>query len=45
MIFWRTYNNKVFSIQQVDKLGFSINDPSYIPDEYLNQENFTILRT
>lgn len=45
MIFWRTYNNKLYSIDEVDKLGFSINDPSYIPDDYLNNKNFIILRT
>lgn len=45
MIFWRTYNNQIYPVQEVDKLGFSVNDPSYIPDEYLKQENFIILRT
>ena len=45
MIFWRTYNNNIYPTQEVDKLGFSIDDPSYIPDEYLKQENFVILRT
>ena len=45
MIFFRTYNNKLFSVGEVNKLGFSIDDPSYIPDEYLKQENFVILRT
>ena len=45
MIFWRTYNNKLYPTQEVSKLGFSIDDPSYIPDEYLKQENFIILRT
>ena len=45
MIFWRSYNNKLYPVQEVDKLGFSIDDPSYIPDEYLKQEDFIILRT
>lgn len=45
MIFWRTYNNNLYPIQEVDKLGFSIDNPSYIPDEYLEQKNFVILRT
>ena len=45
MIFFRTYNNELFSVGEVNKLGFSIDNPSYIPDEYLNQQNFTILRT
>ena len=45
MIFWRTYNNQIYPLQEVDKLGFSIDNPSYIPDEYLEQEDFIILRT
>jgi hypothetical protein len=45
MQFWRTYNNKVFSIGDVDRLGFPLDDPSYIPDEYLEEQNFVILRT
>lgn len=45
MQFWRTYNNKVYNTGEVNKLGFSINDPSYIPPEYLEQQNFVILRT
>ena len=45
MIFWRTYNNQIYPVQEVNKLGFSIDNPSYIPDEYLKQENFIILRT
>jgi len=45
MIFWRTYNNKVYPIQEVSKLGFPMEDPSYIPDEYLEGQIFVILRT
>lgn len=45
MQFWRTYNNKVFSIGNVDTLGFPLDNPSYIPDEYLEKQNFVILRT
>ena len=45
MIFWRTYNNKVYPVNEVNKLGFSIDKPSYIPDEYLESQNFIILRT
>lgn len=44
-VFWRTYNNKLYNIGEVNQLGFPISDPSYIPDEYLKQENFVILRT
>jgi hypothetical protein len=45
MQFYRIFNNKVHNIGNVNQLGFSISDPSYIPDEYLKQENFVILRT
>ena len=45
MQFWRTYNNKVYNVGEVGKLGFSIDDPSFIPDEYLEEQNFVILRT
>jgi len=45
MQFWRTYDNKVVSVGDVDNLGFPLNDPSYIPNEYLEKQNFIILRT
>ena len=45
MIFWRTHNNKLYSLGEVNKLGFNIDDPSYIPDEYLENKTFIILRT
>lgn len=45
MQFWRTLNNKVYTVGEVTQLGFSINEPSYISDEYLEEQNFVILRT
>ena len=45
MIFWRTYNNKVYSVGEVTELGFPLTDPSYIPDECLEAREFIILRT
>ena len=45
MQFWRTYNNQVHSAGEVTQLGFPLSDPSYIPDEYLEAQNFVILRT
>ena len=47
MQFWRTYNNKVYPLHDVSRgrMGFSAEDPSYIPDEYLDDGNFVILRT
>lgn len=44
-VFWRTYNNELHTIGEVENLGFSTTDPSYIPDEYLQEKNFIILRT
>jgi hypothetical protein len=45
MEFWRTENNRVTSAGNVNRLGFSVDDASYIPDEYLEAKNFVILRT
>ena len=45
MIFWRTYNNTLYQAGEVDQLGFSIDDPSFIPNEYLEHQEFIILRT
>ena len=45
MIFFRTHENKLFSAGEVDKLGFSIKHPSYIPNDYLQSQSFVILRT
>ena len=45
MIFWRIVNDILYNISEVDKLGFSSEDPSYIPDEYLDKEIFTVCRT
>ena len=45
MIFWRIYNNNLYSIQETENLGFNSKDPSFIPDEYLKNQEFVILRT
>lgn len=45
MIFWRIYNNTLYDIGTTDELGFSSKDPSFIPDEYLQQKQFVIFRT
>jgi hypothetical protein len=45
MIFWRTYNSALYEVGQVNKLGFSLEEASYIPHEYLIGNEFTILRT
>lgn len=43
--FWRTYFSKIYAVKEVPQLGFPITDPSYIPNEYLAQGEFIILRT
>ncbi len=45
MIFWRTYNNKVWDWKQVDRLGFPIECASQIPTSYLERQEFVVLRT
>jgi hypothetical protein len=45
MVFWRIYDNNLYSIEETKSLGFSSTDPSFIPDEYLNNQNFIILRS
>lgn len=45
MIFWRIYNNNLYSIEDTENLGFNIEDPSFIPDEYLQNQEFVVLRT
>ena len=44
-VFWRTYNNELHNVGEVENVGFHISDPSYIPDEYLQNKNFILLRT
>ena len=43
MIFWRIVNNKLHPTQEVDRLGFYKSDASYIPDEYLEQQEFVVM--
>ena len=45
MIFWRILDNKLYPIQEVKKLGFEEAEGLRIPDEYLNQQEFTVFRT
>lgn len=45
MVFWRTFGNAIHPVKYVDSLGFSVEDPSYIPDFYLEDQEFIILRT
>ena len=45
MNFWRIYNNQLHSIGETNKLGFPQEDPSFIPDEYLEKKEFVVLRS
>ena len=42
--FFRITNNKVYAIQR-EHLGFPSNNPAYIPDDYLSNKEFVIMRT
>jgi hypothetical protein len=45
MIFWRILDNQLFSVGEVDKLGFEETDGIRIPDEYLDRKEFMVMRT
>ena len=45
MIFYRILDDKLHPIQEVEKLGFEEGDGLRIPDEYLEQQEFVVLRT
>ena len=44
-LFYRINNNKLTAAGDSPRLGFSKNDPSYIPDDYLKQQEFVVMRT
>tara|TARA_R100001015_G_C4594788_1_gene150043 strand:- start:8 stop:937 length:930 start_codon:yes stop_codon:yes gene_type:complete len=43
--FFRIYNNQLFLAGDTKRLGFSSKDPMFIPDEYLEQKEFVVMRT
>jgi hypothetical protein len=45
MIFYRILNNKLYHVHDTNAIGFSDDDPSYIPDEYLQSQEFVVFRT
>ena len=45
MRFWRIVNDNLHDVGEVERLGFDEKEPSFIPDEYLNKQIFTICRT
>lgn len=42
--FFRIFNNGLYGVQ-VKNIGFPITDPSYIPDAYLKNGEFVVMRT
>ncbi len=42
--FFRIFDNKLYGFER-DKLGFSVDEPMYIPDEYLDGKEFLVMRT
>ena len=45
MIFWRIFDNQLYTVGQVNQLGFEESEGVRIPDEYLEQKVFTVFRT
>ena len=44
-LFFRITNNKLTAAGNTPRLGFSKNNPSYIPDDYLEAQKFIVMRT
>jgi hypothetical protein len=44
-IFWRINSNELAPIFETPLLGFPIEDPSFISDEYLDKKEFIVFRT
>jgi len=45
MIFYRIVDNKLYHVHETNDIGFNSSDASFIPDDYLEQQNFIIMRT
>tara|TARA_R110001583_G_scaffold86248_1_gene225521 strand:- start:4468 stop:5334 length:867 start_codon:yes stop_codon:yes gene_type:complete len=45
MIFWRIVDNQLYTVDDVDKLGFEESEALRIPDEYLEKQEFMVMRT
>lgn len=43
--FFRINNNRLSSAGDIERLGFNSKNPMFIPDEYLEQQEFIIMRT
>ena len=45
MVFWRILDNKLYQLDNRDKIGFDSSDSLFIPDDYLENKVFTVMRT
>ena len=45
MIFWRILDNKLHAVNEVEKLGFEESEGLRITDEYLEKQEFVVMRT
>ena len=45
MIFWRVLDNNLYTVGEVDRLGFEESEGLRVPDEYIEQREFTVMRT
>jgi hypothetical protein len=45
MVFWRVVDNKLYAAGEVSKLGFELSEGLCIPDEYLQAQEFVVMRT
>ena len=45
MIFWRIVDNQVYPVHETEHLGFEKSEGLRIPDEYLDKQEFMVMRT
>ena len=45
MLFLRVLDNSLYNTGEVENLGFDISTGLRIPDEYLDNQSFTVMRT
>jgi len=45
MIFWRIVDNQLHSVKETEHLGFEKSEGLRIPDEYLDKQEFMVMRT
>ena len=45
VIFWRIVDSQLYTVNEVEKLGFEKSEGLRIPDDYLDKQEFMIMRT